>query len=169
MCQWNTLDQLTWSVGFLQQGLKRCHLDLGTSPLGKHIFWPLGLVKQISRVVPAWVSFEITTYLGLRSLTGRQSSMDIDMIRVIRRDPRNPIALVLPPGSLQTRRMAPRRGARRGGGRAGRGADRGQPEEQPAVPTVDANAPVTQMNLAAMEQHYQDMLQAALARFLAAQ
>ena len=65
--------------------------------------------------------------------------------------------------------MAPRRGARRGGGRAGRGADRGQPEEQPAVPTVDANAPVTQMNLAAMEQHYQDMLQAALARFLAVQ
>ncbi|KAA0063391.1 NAP1-related protein 2 [Cucumis melo var. makuwa] len=28
--------------------------------------------------------------------------MDIDMIRVIRRDPRSPIVLVLPPGSLQT-------------------------------------------------------------------
>ncbi|KAA0035924.1 hypothetical protein E6C27_scaffold56G00990 [Cucumis melo var. makuwa] len=26
---WNTLDQLTWSVGFLQQGLQRCNLDLG--------------------------------------------------------------------------------------------------------------------------------------------
>ncbi|KAA0051087.1 transposase [Cucumis melo var. makuwa] len=32
----------------------------------------------------------------------RQSSMDIDMIRVIRRDPRSPIVLVFPPGSLQT-------------------------------------------------------------------
>ncbi|KAA0066915.1 hypothetical protein E5676_scaffold595G00080 [Cucumis melo var. makuwa] len=28
--------------------------------------------------------------------------MDIDMIRVIRRDPRSPIVLVFPPGSLQT-------------------------------------------------------------------
>ncbi|KAA0047533.1 hypothetical protein E5676_scaffold157G00760 [Cucumis melo var. makuwa] len=28
--------------------------------------------------------------------------MDIDMIRVIRRGPRIPIVLVLPPGSLQT-------------------------------------------------------------------
>ncbi|KAA0062103.1 uncharacterized protein E6C27_scaffold89G004570 [Cucumis melo var. makuwa] len=95
--------------------------------------------------------------------------MDIDMIRVIRRDPRNPIALVLPPGSLQTRRMASRRGARREGGKGGRGAGRGQSEEQPAVPTVDPNAPVTQTDLAATEQHYQDMLQAALAPFLAAQ
>uniref|UniRef100_A0A9I9E5C7 CACTA en-spm transposon protein n=1 Tax=Cucumis melo TaxID=3656 RepID=A0A9I9E5C7_CUCME len=32
----------------------------------------------------------------------RQSSMDIDMIRVIRRDPRSPIVLVFPSGSLQT-------------------------------------------------------------------
>uniref|UniRef100_A0A9I9EK83 Uncharacterized protein n=1 Tax=Cucumis melo TaxID=3656 RepID=A0A9I9EK83_CUCME len=30
--------------------------------------------------------------------------MDIDMIRVIRRDPRSPISLVFPPGSLQTSR-----------------------------------------------------------------
>ncbi|TYK23829.1 gag protease polyprotein [Cucumis melo var. makuwa] len=65
--------------------------------------------------------------------------------------------------------MPPRRGARQGGGRGGRGADRGQPEEQPAVPAVDPNAPVTQADLAAMEQRYQDMLQAALAPFLAAQ
>ncbi|KAA0059959.1 uncharacterized protein E5676_scaffold852G00450 [Cucumis melo var. makuwa] len=50
----------------------------------------------------AWVSFEITTYLGLCSPTGRQSSMDIDMIRVARRGPRIPIDLVSPPGSLQT-------------------------------------------------------------------
>ncbi|KAA0067940.1 pol protein [Cucumis melo var. makuwa] len=65
--------------------------------------------------------------------------------------------------------MPPRRGARRGGGRGGRGAGRGQPEEQPAVPAVDPNAPVTQADLAAMEQRYLDMLQAALAPFLAAQ
>ncbi|KAA0036939.1 histone H2B.3-like [Cucumis melo var. makuwa] len=65
--------------------------------------------------------------------------------------------------------MLPRRGARRGGGRGGRGADRGQSEEQSTVPAVDPNAPVTQADLAAMEQHYQDMLQAALAPFLAAQ
>ncbi|TYJ98212.1 uncharacterized protein E5676_scaffold180G001090 [Cucumis melo var. makuwa] len=44
-----------------------------------------------------------------------------------------------------------------------------QSEEQPAVPAVDANASVTQADLAAMEQCYQDMLQAALAPFLAAQ
>ncbi|KAA0033093.1 uncharacterized protein E5676_scaffold2137G00280 [Cucumis melo var. makuwa] len=106
---------------------------------------------------------------GLRSLTGCQSSMDIDMIRVIRRDPRSPIVSVFPPGSLQTRKMPPRRGARRGGGRGGRGVGRGQPEEQPAVSTADPNAPVTQANLAAMEQRYQNMLQAALAPFLAAQ
>ncbi|TYK09656.1 GATA zinc finger domain-containing protein 10-like isoform X2 [Cucumis melo var. makuwa] len=103
----------------------------------------LGLVEQISRVVPAWVSFAITTYLGLCGPTGRQSSMDIDMIRVARRGPCIPIVLVSPSGSLQTRRMPPRRGARRGGGRGGRGAGRGQPEEQPAVSAVDPNAPVT--------------------------
>ncbi|KAA0056438.1 gag protease polyprotein [Cucumis melo var. makuwa] len=65
--------------------------------------------------------------------------------------------------------MPPRRGARRGGGRGGRGAGRCQPEEQPAAPAVDPNALVTQADLAAMEQRYQDMLQAALAPFLAAQ
>ena len=65
--------------------------------------------------------------------------------------------------------MPSRRGARRGGGRGGRGVGRGQPEAQPAAPAVDPNAPVTQANLAAMEQRYQDMLQAALAPFLAAQ
>ncbi|KAA0046131.1 uncharacterized protein E6C27_scaffold157G00700 [Cucumis melo var. makuwa] len=66
-------------------------------------------------------------------------------------------------------RMPPRRGVRRGGGREGRGADRGQPEEQPTVPAVDPNAPVTQADLTAMEQRYQDMLQAALAPFFATQ
>ncbi|KAA0063829.1 ty3-gypsy retrotransposon protein [Cucumis melo var. makuwa] len=66
-------------------------------------------------------------------------------------------------------RMPPRRGARQGGGRGGRGAGRGQPEEQPAVSVVDPNAPVIQEDLAVMEQRYQDMLQAALAPFLAAQ
>ncbi|KAA0051719.1 pol protein [Cucumis melo var. makuwa] len=65
--------------------------------------------------------------------------------------------------------MPPRRGARRGGGRGGRGAGRGQPKEQPTAPAVDPNAPVTQADLAAMEQRYQDMLQAALAPFLVAQ
>ncbi|KAA0036551.1 gag protease polyprotein [Cucumis melo var. makuwa] len=65
--------------------------------------------------------------------------------------------------------MPPRRGSRRGGGRGGRGAGHGQPEEHPVVPAVDSNTPVTQADLAAMEQRYQDMLQAALAPFLAAQ
>uniref|UniRef100_A0A9I9EJI5 Uncharacterized protein n=1 Tax=Cucumis melo TaxID=3656 RepID=A0A9I9EJI5_CUCME len=79
------------------------HLSLGLAAWKAHFFLLLGLVEQISRVVPAWVSFGITTYLGLRSPTGCQSSMDIDMIRVIRRDPRSPIVLVFPLGSLQTR------------------------------------------------------------------
>ncbi|KAA0056787.1 gag protease polyprotein [Cucumis melo var. makuwa] len=65
--------------------------------------------------------------------------------------------------------MSPRRGARQGGGRGGRGAGRIQPEEQPAVQAANPNAPVTQADLAAMKQRYQDMLQAALAPFLAAQ
>ncbi|KAA0061213.1 histone H2B.3-like [Cucumis melo var. makuwa] len=65
--------------------------------------------------------------------------------------------------------MMSRRGARRGGGRGGRGAGRGQPEEQSAVPAVNPNTPVTQVDLAAMEHRYQDMLHAALAPFLAAQ
>ncbi|TYJ97663.1 gag protease polyprotein [Cucumis melo var. makuwa] len=66
--------------------------------------------------------------------------------------------------------MPPCRGARRGGGRGGRRAGgRTQPEEQPAVQAADPNAPVTQADLAAMEQRYQDMLQATLAPFLAAQ
>ncbi|KAA0037368.1 uncharacterized protein E6C27_scaffold278G00710 [Cucumis melo var. makuwa] len=58
--------------------------------------------------------------------------------------------------------MPPRRGARRGDGRGGRGTGRGQPEAQPAAPAVDPNAPITHADLAAMEQRYQDMLQAAL-------
>ncbi|KAA0063882.1 ty3-gypsy retrotransposon protein [Cucumis melo var. makuwa] len=65
--------------------------------------------------------------------------------------------------------MPPRKGARRGGGRGGRGAGRGQPEEQPAIPAADPNALVTQVDLAAIKQRYQNMLQAALAPFLAAQ
>uniref|UniRef100_A0A9I9E508 Uncharacterized protein n=1 Tax=Cucumis melo TaxID=3656 RepID=A0A9I9E508_CUCME len=77
---------------------------LGPRCLENTFFWLLGLVEQISRVVSAWVSFGITTYLGLRSPTGRQSSMDIDMIRVIRREPHSPIVLVFPLGSLQTSR-----------------------------------------------------------------
>ncbi|KAA0046200.1 hypothetical protein E6C27_scaffold376G00730 [Cucumis melo var. makuwa] len=66
-------------------------------------------------------------------------------------------------------KVPPRRGARRGGGRRGRGAGRGQPEEQPAVQAANLDVPVNQAYLAAMEQRYQDMLQAALAPFLAAQ
>ncbi|KAA0046186.1 gag protease polyprotein [Cucumis melo var. makuwa] len=65
--------------------------------------------------------------------------------------------------------MPPRKGARRGDGRGGRGAGRGQPEEQPAVQAANSDAPITQANLAAMEQRYQDMLQAALVPFLAVQ
>ncbi|KAA0053182.1 hypothetical protein E6C27_scaffold1192G00030 [Cucumis melo var. makuwa] len=53
-------------------GLKRCNLDLGTSLLGKRIFLAVRTRRanlQPIRVIPAWVSFGITTYLGLRSPT----------------------------------------------------------------------------------------------------
>ncbi|KAA0059509.1 pol protein [Cucumis melo var. makuwa] len=66
-------------------------------------------------------------------------------------------------------KMPPRRCARRGSGRGGRGAGRIQPKEQPAVQAANPTAPVTQVDLAAMEQRYQDMLQAALAPFHAVQ
>ncbi|KAA0033051.1 hypothetical protein E5676_scaffold121G00720 [Cucumis melo var. makuwa] len=101
------LDQLELEHGISRLKGNYCNLDLGTSLLGKHTFLAVRTRRanlQPIRVVPAWVSFGITTYLRLRSPTGRRSSMDIDMIRVIRRDPRNPIVLVIPPGSLQTSR-----------------------------------------------------------------
>ncbi|KAA0067695.1 hypothetical protein E6C27_scaffold352G00010 [Cucumis melo var. makuwa] len=59
-------------------------------------------VRRVSRwrvVVPAWVSFGITTYLGLCGPTEHQSSMDIDMTRVTRRGPRIPIVLGVPRGT----------------------------------------------------------------------
>ncbi|TYK07681.1 hypothetical protein E5676_scaffold105G00920 [Cucumis melo var. makuwa] len=59
-------------------------------------------VRRVSRwrvVVPAWVSFGITTYLGLCGPTGHRSSMDIDMTRVTRRGPRIPIVLGVPRGT----------------------------------------------------------------------
>ncbi|TYK24105.1 acyl-CoA-binding domain-containing protein 4 isoform X2 [Cucumis melo var. makuwa] len=59
-------------------------------------------VRRVSRwrvVVPAWVSFGITTYLGLCGPTGHQSSMDIDMTRVTRWGPRIPIVLGVPRGT----------------------------------------------------------------------
>ncbi|TYJ96200.1 gag-protease polyprotein [Cucumis melo var. makuwa] len=65
--------------------------------------------------------------------------------------------------------MPPRRGARRGGGRGGTGVKRTQLEEQPTVKAANPTAPVTQADLTTMEQRYQNMLQAALAPFLAAQ
>ncbi|TYK21812.1 hypothetical protein E5676_scaffold991G00250 [Cucumis melo var. makuwa] len=65
--------------------------------------------------------------------------------------------------------MPPRKVARRGGGRRGRRARCDQPEEQPAVPAVDLTHRSPRRILAAMEQRYQDMLQATLAPFLAAQ
>uniref|UniRef100_A0A9I9E6E6 Uncharacterized protein n=1 Tax=Cucumis melo TaxID=3656 RepID=A0A9I9E6E6_CUCME len=51
---------------------------------------------ELAKVVPAWVSFGITTYLGLCGPTGHQSSMDIDMTRATRRGPRIPIVLGVP-------------------------------------------------------------------------
>ncbi|TYK27650.1 hypothetical protein E5676_scaffold93G00050 [Cucumis melo var. makuwa] len=54
---------------------------------------------ELAKVVPAWVSFGITTYLGLCGPTGHQSSMDIDMTRVTRRGPRIPIVLGVPRGT----------------------------------------------------------------------
>ncbi|TYK22884.1 RNA-directed DNA polymerase-like protein [Cucumis melo var. makuwa] len=61
-------------------------------------------------------------------------------------------------------KMPPRRGACRGGGR-GRGAGRMQPKKQPVVQAANLTASVTQAELAAMEQRYQDMLRDALAPF----
>ncbi|TYJ95556.1 ty3-gypsy retrotransposon protein [Cucumis melo var. makuwa] len=97
-CQWNTLDQLTWSVGFLQQGqaLQPRPRDIAAWKAHFLAVRTRRANLQPIRVVPTWVSYGITTYLELRSPTGRQSSMDIDMIRVIRQDSRNPIVLVLP-------------------------------------------------------------------------
>ncbi|KAA0066707.1 hypothetical protein E6C27_scaffold271G00400 [Cucumis melo var. makuwa] len=54
---------------------------------------------RVHVVVPAWVSFGITTYLGLCGPTGHQSSMDVDMTRVTRRGPRIPIVLGVPRGT----------------------------------------------------------------------
>ncbi|KAA0063947.1 hypothetical protein E6C27_scaffold616G00930 [Cucumis melo var. makuwa] len=65
---------------------------LGPRYLESTLVSRLGLAK----VVPAWVSFGITTYLGLCGPTGHQSSMDIDMTRVTRRGPRIPIVLGVP-------------------------------------------------------------------------
>ncbi|KAA0066452.1 pol protein [Cucumis melo var. makuwa] len=90
----DVLDQVTaaawdfFSRGSSMQPLSR----LGPRCLESTLVSRLGLAK----VVPAWVSFEITTYLGLCGPTGHQSSMDIDMTRVTRRGPRIPIVLGVP-------------------------------------------------------------------------
>uniref|UniRef100_A0A9I9EL74 Uncharacterized protein n=1 Tax=Cucumis melo TaxID=3656 RepID=A0A9I9EL74_CUCME len=100
------LDQVELERGISRLKGNYCNLDLGASLLGKRILLLLEFDRanlQPIKVVPAWVFFRITTDLELRNPTGRQSSMDIDMIRVIRRDPRSPIVLVFPPGSLQTK------------------------------------------------------------------
>ena len=53
---------------------------------------------------------------------------------------------------MVVRKMPPRRGARRGGrGGRGRGAGRVQPEVQPVAQAPDPAAPVTHVDLAAME------------------
>ncbi|TYK11561.1 DNA/RNA polymerases superfamily protein [Cucumis melo var. makuwa] len=55
--------------------------------------------------------------------------------------------------------MPPRRGARRGGrGGRGRGAGRVQPEVQPVAQATDPVAPVTNADLAAMEQRFRDLI-----------
>ncbi|KAA0042183.1 retrotransposon protein, putative, Ty3-gypsy subclass [Cucumis melo var. makuwa] len=64
--------------------------------------------------------------------------------------------------------MSPRRGVRRGGG-GDRGVGHTQPEKHLVVQTTNPIAPVTQADLAAMEQRYQDMLRDALAPFHVAQ
>ncbi|KAA0040400.1 ty3-gypsy retrotransposon protein [Cucumis melo var. makuwa] len=63
-------------------------------------------------------------------------------------------------GSLVVvREMPPRRGARRGGrGGRGRGAGRVQPEVQPVAQAIDPAAPVTHVDLAAMEQRFRDLI-----------
>ncbi|KAA0046991.1 uncharacterized protein E5676_scaffold68G001130 [Cucumis melo var. makuwa] len=60
--------------------------------------------------------------------------------------------------------MSPQRGGKRG-----RGAGRTLPEEKPAMQAANPTAFVTQVDLAAMEKKYQDMLRDALAPFHAAQ
>uniref|UniRef100_A0A9I9E6R5 Uncharacterized protein n=1 Tax=Cucumis melo TaxID=3656 RepID=A0A9I9E6R5_CUCME len=88
---WGVLDQVTAAAwDFFAR----------TSLLGKHTCLAVRTRRvnlQPIRVVPAWVSFEITTYLRLCDPTRRQSSMDIDMTRVTRRGPRIPIVLGVPP------------------------------------------------------------------------
>ncbi|KAA0058931.1 pol protein [Cucumis melo var. makuwa] len=73
----NVVDQLTWSVGFLQQGQALQPRSWDLRRLGKRVVTVRTCRANLQ------VSFGITTYLGLCGPTGRQSSMDIDMIRDI--------------------------------------------------------------------------------------
>ncbi|KAA0066911.1 gag protease polyprotein [Cucumis melo var. makuwa] len=137
------------------------------------------------KVVPTWVSFGITTFLGQRSPTGPPIVLGVPLgspktsyvplgshvERVRERASSWAGVEVRAKASWQAtrRKISPRKGARRGGARGGRGAGRIQPKEQPVVQAANPTAPVTQADLAAMEQYYQDMLQAPLAPFLAMQ
>ncbi|TYK04182.1 hypothetical protein E5676_scaffold1856G00080 [Cucumis melo var. makuwa] len=60
-----------------------------------YMLWIWCMLALAIRVVPAWVSFRITNFLGLRSPTGAPTDIDIniDMIRVIRRDCSQPDCL----------------------------------------------------------------------------
>ncbi|KAA0056046.1 uncharacterized protein E6C27_scaffold319G002100 [Cucumis melo var. makuwa] len=159
-----------------REGLKHCNLDLGTSLLGKHTC----LAVRTRRVNLQVEAEERQRQAGGRPEVTVASHRDFCFclprfrpFTDLRCKSLFCFGFTSPYGYTVLRhspgRMSPRKGARRGGGREGRGAGRGQPEEQPAVSTVDPNAPVTQADLPAMEQRYQDMLQAALAPFLAAQ
>ncbi|TYK09566.1 ty3-gypsy retrotransposon protein [Cucumis melo var. makuwa] len=156
------LDDLTMSVGFLQYGLKHYNLDLGTSLLGKHTYLAVRTRRVNLQVLPWDTEDQIFVPTGAHVARVWERARDWVEADVEAKASWRAIR-------SNRGRMPPRRGARRGGGRGGRGAGRGQPEEQSAVPAVDPNAPVTQADLAAMEQRYQNMLQAALAPFLAAQ
>uniref|UniRef100_A0A9I9EIL6 Uncharacterized protein n=1 Tax=Cucumis melo TaxID=3656 RepID=A0A9I9EIL6_CUCME len=80
------------------------NFDLKTSLLEKRDL-VLGLVEKISSLLESYLhgcplgSPPIQNCVVRRD---RQFGMDKDMIRVIRRDPRNPIVLMFPLGTLQT-------------------------------------------------------------------
>ncbi|KAA0054639.1 hypothetical protein E6C27_scaffold24G004460 [Cucumis melo var. makuwa] len=60
--------------------------------------FPRYMLAYLIRVLPTWVSFGITTYLRCGVLRDRQFDIDIDMIRVIRRDRSQPDCLSISSG-----------------------------------------------------------------------
>uniref|UniRef100_A0A9I9EM51 Uncharacterized protein n=1 Tax=Cucumis melo TaxID=3656 RepID=A0A9I9EM51_CUCME len=61
--------------------LDREYLVWLKSPAKRFSYYTFKLNLRDRIVIPTWVSFEITIFLGLRSLTDHQSDIDIDMIQ----------------------------------------------------------------------------------------